>query len=201
MNDSELDRLLDSWNAPAVPRSLRRGLRAQLRPVQRFRFFRPLGWVAVVLLFCTALAIGTGRLRERRSDFPVLTFLNQIYTNWTQRRDVDRASRMVRNIMQSDPKVYVDGHLAAPLKYGPAATMVVQIPGDGSYTISLYRDMEPWSADGAPTGWFEAGRVRGRVIEFRVADKQVRIECSNPIVVSGRRCGVRRHSERSRTTS
>jgi hypothetical protein len=137
----------------------------------------------MVLLLSAALAIGMGQqVRESRLDLPILGFLNQIYTNWMQGREAARASRMVHNIMRSDPKVYVDGQLAAPLKYGLASTMMVQIPGNGSYTVALYRYMEQRRADGAPTGWFEAGRVHGNVIEFRAAGKQVRIECRSPIV-------------------
>jgi hypothetical protein len=140
-----------------------------------------LGWV-VFLVLSAALAIGMGQVHESGLDLPILDFLNQIYANWMQGREVARAGRMVHNIMQSDPKVYVDGQLAAPLTNGPAATMVVRIPGNGSYAVSPYRYMQQRAADGVPTGWFEAGRIHGSMLEFQAGGKQVRIECSQPIV-------------------
>jgi hypothetical protein len=46
--------------------------------------------------------------------------------------------------------------------------------------------MRSHRADGEPTGWVEAGRIHGNVIEFQAGSKQVRIECDRPIVDSDR---------------
>ena len=88
-------------------------------------------------------------------------------------------------IRQSEPKVYVDGQLVAPLVYGPGASMNVKVPEDGVYVITSY-PMPSHRADGGLTGWAEAGRMHGNVIEFQAGCKQVRIECNKPIVDSDR---------------
>ena len=56
--------------------------------------------------------------------------------------------------------------------------MAVQVPGEGVYWITFFRRRL--------TGWVEAGRIHGSVIEFQADGKQVRIECSRPIVDSDR---------------
>lgn len=58
MNEAELDRLLDMWEAPAPPASLRRGLVAAL-PVQRRTVLGvPLRWVLVVAAGAICAALG-----------------------------------------------------------------------------------------------------------------------------------------------
>ncbi|MBZ5625510.1 MAG: hypothetical protein LAQ69_43465 [Acidobacteriia bacterium] len=58
MNEAELDRLLDTWKAPAPPPSLRRGLVAAL-PIQRCRVFGvPLRWVLAVAAAAICAALG-----------------------------------------------------------------------------------------------------------------------------------------------
>jgi hypothetical protein len=88
-------------------------------------------------------------------------------------------------IRESQPKVYVNGQLVAPLQYGPAARMDVHVLGEGVFSITSY-PMGSHRADGGLTGWVEAGRIHGNVIEFQAGGKQVRIECDKPIVDSDR---------------
>jgi hypothetical protein len=85
---------------------------------------------------------------------------------------------LVERIRQSEPKVYVDGQLAAPLEYGHGASMNVQVPGEGEYSIV--------SHPGGLSGWVEAGHIHDNLIEFQAGSKQVRIECNKPIVDSDR---------------
>jgi hypothetical protein len=61
MNETELDALLDSWDAPAPPPSLRRGLVAALPAPRRGVFGVPLRWVLAVagVALCAALGAGT----------------------------------------------------------------------------------------------------------------------------------------------
>jgi hypothetical protein len=96
-----------------------------------------------------------------------------------------QATSIVAQIRQSEPKVYVDGQLVAPLKYGPAASIDVQVPGDGVYSIIPY-PIRRHRASGEPTGWVEAGHLHGSVIEFQAGGKPVRIECNKPIVDTDR---------------
>jgi hypothetical protein len=185
MKDTELDRLLDAWEAPAPPPSLREGLRGRVPPAERWRFARPLGWVLVIAVASAALAIGMEQSGANPWDSRLVRVLNRLYKGFMGGVEAWRATNIVAQIQQSEPKVYVNGQLVAPLQYGPAATMDVQVPGEGVYSITLY-PMRSHRADGGLTGWVEAGHIHGNVIEFQAGSKQVRIECSKPIVDSDR---------------
>jgi len=191
MNDIELDQLLDAWETPAPPPSLRQGLRARFPRAERPRFARPLGWVLVSAIVSVALAIGMGQSGENPRDFKIVRVVNQLYENFLEGLEGWQAPGRVALIRQSEPKVYVDDQLVAPLKYGPAATMDVQVPGDGVYSITSY-PMPSHRADGGLTGWVEAGRIHGNGIEFQAGGKRVHIECNKPIVDFDRRVFVMR---------
>jgi len=188
MNDDELDRLLNSWNVPATGRSLRDRLRGQFPRAERLEFIRPLQWALVIIVASAALAVVTMAVGEAAQssdsypDSPIIRFLNHVYENFLQGREARRVESIVAKIKQSDPKVYVDGLLMAPLEYGPATTLNVLVPEEGLYSVSLYRYMRLRTADGRPTGWAAAGHIHGNEIEFQAGSKQVRIECSQPIV-------------------
>ena len=192
MNDSELDQLLNSWKAPAPRRSLRDGLRARFPRAERLGIARALRWTLATVLASVALAVllagaaavaqSTGTL----SDLPIVRVLNQMYQNFLEAREASRATSIVLKVGESEPRVFVDGLPAAPLELGPSATMRVQVPGEGEYSITPFRLMRLRDAAGLPTGWAEVGRMHGNVIEFRAGGKQVRIECNQPIVDSDR---------------
>ncbi|HTA41248.1 MAG TPA: hypothetical protein VK789_02305 [Bryobacteraceae bacterium] len=192
MNDAELDKLLDTWHAPAPPRSLRNVLRERFPQADPHKLARPWRWALVILLGSVALAVALAQSSENRWDIPVVTFLNQLYENFLQGEDARRISSIVARIKRSDPRVYVDGRLAVPLEFGPAASMDVQIPGDGVYIISLYRYTQTRNAAGRPTGWVQAGHAHGNAIEFQAGSTPVRIECNEEIVDSDRPVFVRR---------
>lgn len=185
MNETELDQLLDSWAAPAPPLSLREGLRERFPRVERRRFFRPLGWALAVVVALVTLSIGMGQSSEGGWDSRLVNILNQLYEHFLDGIKAWQSIGIVRQVRESDPKVYVDGLVAAPLEYGPGASMKVQVPGDGEYVIMTY-PMPSHQADGVPTGWVEAGHIHANVIEFQAGSKQVRIECNKPIVDSDR---------------
>lgn len=192
MNDTELDQLLDTWHAPAAPRSLRDGLRARFPLAEGFGFVRPLRWAlaigfASIALAVVTLAIGqAAQSSDSYRDLPVVRLVYRVYENFLQGREARRDERIVAKIRQSEPKVYVDGRVVSPLHYAPATTMDVLVPGEGLYSISLYRYMELLTADGRPTGWVAAGHVHANMIEFQAGRKQVRIVCNQPIVDSDR---------------
>jgi hypothetical protein len=185
MNDTELDRLLDTWEAPAPPPSLRAGVQVGFPRAERRRFPRPLGWVLVFVVASAALAIGMEQSELNPWDFQFVRVLNRIYEGFMESFEARRATYIRDQIRQSQPKVYVNGHLVAALQYGPAASMDVQVPGEGVYSIISY-PMRSQRADGGPTGWVEAGRIHGNVIEFHAGSNQVRIECDRSIVDSDR---------------
>ena len=162
MTDLELDQLLDTWQAPAPTPAFRRKLRA---PTRRQR--RPLRWALLLLAASLTLMVATGQ----RSD-PVMGVVNRFWENALELFEVWSTTGMVNRIRQSDPKVYVDGQPAPPPRFVHAAIMEVDIPGEGVYFVTVHRRLQ---------GWTEAGRVHGNLIEFRVGEKRVIVECNRSI--------------------
>jgi hypothetical protein len=183
MNDTELDLLLDTWEAPLPAPSLRAGLRARFPRPEPRRSTRPLRWVLAIAVASATLAIGMEQSGTNPWDFRLVRAVNRLYEDFVQALEAWRASGLVARIRQSDPKVYVDGRQVGPLGYGHAATMEVQVPGEGRYSIISFPGL---------TGWIEAGHIHGSVIEFQAGSKHVRIECNKPIVDSDRPVFARR---------
>jgi hypothetical protein len=140
----------------------------------------------VITLASFALIAALAQTSDSYRDFPLVGILSRLYENFREGREAGRAASITARIRQSDPRVYVDGQLVAPLQYGPAATMDVQVPGEGVYSLTPYRFMQRQAADGRLTGWVEAGYMHDNAIEFEAGVKQVRIECNKPIVDSDR---------------
>jgi len=179
MNDADLDLLLDNWEAPASPASLREGLRGRFPRADRRRFVRPLGWVLAIALASAALVVGMEQSEGSPWASGFVRGLDRFYENLIEGFEIWRVTKIVTQIRQSEPKVYVNGQLVAPLAYGHGASMDVQVPGEGVYSITLLLGR---SADGGLNGWAEAGHIHGNVIEFQAGSKQVRIVCTRPIV-------------------
>ncbi|MBZ5577479.1 MAG: hypothetical protein LAP40_13035 [Acidobacteriia bacterium] len=198
MNDTELDRLLDSWEAPAAPSSLRQDLRAHFPRPERREFLRPLRWALAIGVASVALAVGVAQTSESQWNYRVVRVFNQIYEHLQGVIEVHQVTSIVAEIRKAEPKVYVDGQLVAPLEFGRATLMDVQVAGDGVYSITLYRNTRTFDAANRPTGWVQSGHFHGSVIEFRAGVRQVRIECSKPIVDSDRPVFVRRRTEGTR---
>lgn len=188
MNETELDRLLDLWDAPSPPRSLRDGVMERFPRAERLGFVRPLRWafatiaVSLALAIVLAGAVAAAQSNDTLADLPIIRSLNVMYQNFIEARQAARAKEIATRIAEADPKVFIDGRSAAPLQFGPAATIDVQVPGDGVYSITMFPISERRSADNRPTGWVEAGRLSGSVIEFEAGGKHVRIECNNSII-------------------
>ncbi len=198
MNDTELDRLLDLWEAPASPHSLREDLRARFPSAESLGFVRSLRWAfatiaaSVALAIALAGAVAVALSNDTLADLPVIRSLNELYQNFVEARQAARANEIATRVAESDPKVFIDGQPAAPPQFGPAATIDVQIPGDGVYSITMFPISER-TADDHPTGWIEAGRLSGNVIEFQAGGKHVRIECNKPIIERDRAVFARHH--------
>jgi hypothetical protein len=174
MNDAELDRLLDTWKVPPPPASLRAGLKARFPRAEPRRFARPLRWILVLVTASATLAVGFEKRTSDLWDSGLVRVLSQLSEGVIESFAVWRASALVNQIRESEPKVYVNGQLVAPLRYGHGASMDVQVPGEGVYSIITY--------PAGLSGWVEAGRIHGSMIEFQAGSKQVRIECNKPIV-------------------
>ena len=177
MNDTELDGLLDSWEAPPPPRSLREGLRARFPRAERRRITRPLRWVLVAAAASVTLAIGMEQTGASPWDFRIGQTFTGMYEHIMQMVDTHWAPYTRNKIRSSDPKVYVDGKLSEPVQFMHATRMDVDVPGEGVYSIILVRGLK---------GFAEAGRIHDNVIEFQAGKKQVRIECNSQIVHSDR---------------
>jgi len=191
MNDSELDHLLDAWEAPPPRPSLREGLRARFPRTDKPGFLRPLRWAlatllaSVVLAFALAGAGAIAQSSDNLSDIPFVRHLNHLYRHFLEAWQAREAKSIQARVAESEPKVFVDGLLVAPLEFAAAATMNVRIPGEGVYSITAFPIAER-TPGGRPTGWVAAGRIFGNVIEFHAGSKLVRIECTKPIVDSER---------------
>jgi hypothetical protein len=181
MNDTELDRLLNTWKVPEPAQSLRDGLGARLSRGERHSFARRLRWTLVLASISAALAVAMAESTAGNWDLALGRILGRLYEEFVKGQEASRTEEIVAKIRQSQPRVYVDGELAAPLEYGHAASLVIQVPGEGVYSVLFYRYIDQRTADGRPTGWIEAGYIRRNMIEIRVGSRRVRIECNQAI--------------------
>jgi len=176
MNDSELDEILNGWEAPAPPPSLRAGLRARFPRAERRRFGRPLRWLLMAAVASVALAVAMEQSGGSLSDSRVIQLLGQIWDHVTEVIEVHRVMAIVNRISQSEPMVYVDGVPGASLTHRYANVMSLEIPGERPYLITFWtRRLNAWK---------EAGRVHGNTVEFQAGAHQVRVECSAPLTDS-----------------
>lgn len=132
------------------------------------------------------LAIGIEQ-SDNDGEFRLIHGLTRLYDGVIEGFEAWRATSILTQIRQSEPKVYVDGQLVrGPLEYGPGGRMDVLVPGEGVYSIITY--------PGDLAGWVKVGRIHGSRVEFRAGSKQVRIECNQLIVASDRPVfALRRH--------
>ena len=175
MNDQELDRLLDRWDAPAPSRALREGVRARFpRGERRVRRF-PLRWVLAVAVVSATLAIAMGQGGDASMEgFGAhLMRLHNMFFRWMH--PSYGAQELRTKFLRSEPKIYVDGQLLKTPQYGSwrAGTTWVEVPGAGVYLFTTYA--------GGLSGFQQGGSVHSNVLQFRAGSKFVRIECNAPI--------------------
>jgi hypothetical protein len=175
MNDQELDRLLDRWEAPSPSRALREAVRARLpRAEGRVRRF-PLRWVLAVAAVSATLAIAMGQGGDASMEgFGAhLMRLHNMFFRWMH--PSYGAQELRSKLLRSEPKIYVDGQLLKTPQFGAwrAGTTWVEVPGGGVYLFTSY--------SGGASGFTEAGKVHGNVLQFRAGSRFVRIECNAPI--------------------
>ena len=191
MNDTELDRLLDAWEAPAPAQSLRDGLRARFPRTERTRFVRPLKW-GLAGLCMLGLTLAIGQTAESHGDF-VMGAVTHVYEGLAMMVDAHRAAFITAEIRQFQPKVYVDGRLAGPLEYVHGSSFRVSVPG-GIYGVVLFR-IPKYVQEGSHWAYVEAGRMHGNLIEFDAGGHHVRIECNKTIVDDNRPVFIMRQPE------
>ncbi len=176
MNENELDQLLDTWEAPAPPPSLRERLRARFPRAERRSIVRPLGWALAIAGLSAALAVGMEQSGATPWDFRLGQMLDQFHRHLIEAFEAHRAAYTVGEIRESGPKVYVDGQFAGAPEFRHATRIDVQVPGEGVYSILLYR--------GESAAWKKNGWIHDNKIEFQAGGKQVRIECNRSIAGS-----------------
>jgi len=174
MNDTELDGLLDSWQAPEPPPSLRARLRARFPRAERRGFRRPLRWLLAAGVATAIVAMAQSSAPG--SDSPFVRLVTHVYEHIAEVIETHRVAAMVSNLRQSEPKVYVDGAPAPPLEFGHANVISVQVPGERPYRITF------WSR--GLQGWSETGSVHGNAIDFLARGHRVHIQCKQPIAGS-----------------
>jgi len=196
MNDTELDQLLDVWEAPAPPESMRQGLRARFPRSERIPFPRPLRWAVVGLLASAVFALGIAKSNDSAWGAPITAFLDHAHNHIAMMIDAHRSVAIMVEVRLSQPRVYVDGKPAAPPEYGRGVALRVRIPGKGVYGILPVRHADQLlGPDGRPAGWVEAGSIHDNVVEFEVDGRQVRVECNKTLTDTDRPVFIRRLPE------
>ena len=176
MNDSELDRLLDAWQAPAPPARLRREIRERFPRAERRGLVRQVRWLAAVAAATAALAVGMEQSGGALADSSVVRVRSGFYDHLMEAVEAHRMAAMVWWIRQSEPRTFVDGRPAPPIEFRHSAVFDVQIPGDGIYSIAI--------SGRALQGWEQAGRIHGSTIEFQAGVHHVVIQCSRSLTSS-----------------
>ena len=184
MNDMELDRLFDTWQAPAPAPNLRTNLRAAFPRAERRRFGRPMRWMLAIGVATAALAVGMEQSGGSIADSPIVRVLGRLYDNVREALEAHRLAAIVWCIRLSEPRTWVDGNPAPPIEFRHSTVFDVKVPGDGIYSIAvLNRELK---------GWQQAGRVHGSTIEFQAGTHQVVIQCNRQLTNSDTPVLVRR---------
>jgi hypothetical protein len=175
MNDTELDRLLNAWQAPKPPRGLREKLRSRFPRAERRVMRRPLRWLLAGLVFA-ALTVAMGQSGDSSVGSRLGQTLMDCWNRIVSGVRVHRVSALVSQIMDSDPQVSVDGKPALALERWHASTLLVQVPGDGVYYVSFFSLPHD--------GWQQTGQIKETYLEFDAGTHHVVITCNRRLMMS-----------------
>jgi hypothetical protein len=179
MNDTELDKILDTWQAPEAPRTLRHGVQAAFPKQPARRFGRPLRWVLAIGLASGVLALGMQAPADGGSwGFSLQGFhthLQMFFDNVHRALGIqDVRVRLV------NPKVEVNGKVVMELESALTAQLVrLPVPGQGRYALSLY-PIEGWQPIATAAG-------RDTVIDFDDGGAHVKISQDSPFIPAANR--------------
>jgi len=174
MNDSQLDQLLDTWEAPAPSAALRAGLRDRFPRTERRRRFVPrLRWLVTAAAIYATLALATGQTSDSPLDRLWVPF-ERLYNAIVEVIEIRQGTALMIQIANADPQVFVDNVPAPPPQSIHAGIWTIEVPGDGAYFVMLShpRGLE---------GFTEAGRLKDNVLEFQAGSHHVRIVCNRPV--------------------
>jgi hypothetical protein len=184
MNDTELDRLLDTWHAPAPRRELRETVRAatvterytELHQHRTAPLWSRLRWVIAIGVAFVALTVAMGQGNDSSAGSRIAQALTDCWERVMFGIRVHRVQALVAQIMASDPQVSVDGKPAPAVQRWHASTLFVQVPGDGAYYVSFFslpRD-----------GWRQTGQIKETYLEFEAGTHHVVIVCNRRLMMS-----------------
>jgi hypothetical protein len=183
MNDTELDPILDHWQAPAPPRGMREKLRARFPRAQRSVVRRPWRWLAATAVALVALTVAMGQSGSSPAGSRIAQAFMEFWDHIMDGIQAHRVAALVAQIRDSDPQVSVDGKPAPPLVYRHSMVFDVQTP-DGAYAIVFFA--KPLS------GWTRAGQIKETYIEFEAGAHHVVITCNRRLLMSDAPVMVRR---------
>jgi hypothetical protein len=176
MNDTELDRCLDSWQVPAPPRELREKLRARFPGVERRDVRRPRRWLLATAVAFAALAVAMGQSGDSPAGSRIAQALAEFWQHITDAFETHRAMAMVKRILESQQQVWIDGAPAGPLQHRHANVMHLNVLRERPYLITFW----PRALD----GWTVTGRAHGNYLEFEAGPHHVVVMCDRPLPVS-----------------
>jgi hypothetical protein len=183
MNDMELDRMLDQWQAPAPTRGMREKLRARFPRAERRVARRPWRLLAAAALAFAALAVAMGQSGGSPAGSRIAQAFMELWDHLGNVIEMHRVAALVGQIRDSDPQVSVDGKPAPPLVYRHSMVFDVQTP-DGAYGIVFFA--KPLS------GWTRTGQIKETYIEFEAGAHHVVITCNRRLMMSDAPVQVRR---------
>ena len=184
MNDRELDRLLDSWQAPAPPPSLRDKVRARFPRTERRAASRPWRWVLAAGVAFAMLTVAMGQSNDTSAGARIAQALAAFWDHIAEAFDAHRVAALTGQILSSEPHVLIDGNAGPALERVHAASLVVTVPGDGQYWINFYP--KPLQ------GWIQAGRIKETYLEFEAGSHHVVVACNRRLMMSDAPIQVRR---------
>jgi hypothetical protein len=192
MNDQELDRLLDTWQAPTPRPELRERISAE---TVRERYTASevvctapsrsrLRWLMAVGVAFAALTVAMGQGGDSSAGSRVAQALNAFWEHLEDAFQAHRVAALCSQIRESDTQVFVDGKPAPALVFRHSAVFDVQVPGDGVYSLTF--SWKPLS------GWTRTGQIKETYIEFEAGAHHVVITCNRRLLMSDSPVLVRR---------
>jgi hypothetical protein len=170
MTDTELDQLLNRWQAPLPSSGLRTRVLLNVPQPERRGFPRSLRWVLAIAVTSCVLAIGM----EQAGHPPIADLARRVQnvtqglSNWVGGLWM---SYTVASFRDSHLKIYINGELRGDATFGGSAQGCwLRVPGAGKYylvmTSRVFERVVPPPA----------GRFDGHVLDFQGERTTVRIE-------------------------
>ena len=185
MNDAELDRLLDTWQAPGPGPALRERVRAATVRERGIHFTRTLsnaplrsrlGWLFAIGVAVAALTVAMGQSVDSSAGSRIAQALGEFWGHLADAFQAHRVAALSNQIRESDLQVFIDGKPASALTFRHSTVFDLQVPGDGVYSITFWP--KPLS------GWTRTGQIKETYIEFEAGAHHVVITGNRRLLIS-----------------